>query len=388
MDCVLYFEDLGCCTPNQVALSKSDLVRLQLEMLGVLTESSSPSSLPLKKIGNINATKSTALFQHGGGAFRAYQFSNADGQDSFIDVKGYDTFGESTRMFLYNQAANVFYMLQANFTQPPQSPQDPKRPIHLYTVDPITGRTSQTLIENAQNQVTGLVYSHQQKSIIFATRWWDSGKSVGYKFYSLDPTCSQAKLLSSLRTTTMTQDPWAGYISGLSADGTILYRVGYQNAETGERPGLGMTDISKSPATTKWISPIPVPPQHQFYVSSNVLYSNTSATQPTFLSLSPNLFGKLALVEWSPYGKAKVLIQLDNAHEPAIFGSLAEVISDDNQVYSAMLVKDARRFTRDKWELLTVNLNAPSTNFTLVETQPTLNSGVNSISGLGIVQQS
>lgn len=116
-----------------------------------------------------------------------------------IKVTGYNTWGEMTRIFAYDNRRNLFYMIEANFTGPDPPPgQDPQRMVTFYSVDPTTGVATGKLLRGIYNFPTGFAYSCATDSIIVAVqRYAINGTINGYLFYKIDPNTVIATFVSN-----------------------------------------------------------------------------------------------------------------------------------------------------------------------------------------------
>lgn len=114
-------------------------------------------------------------------------------------VTGYNAWGEMTRLFSYDPTRNVFYLVEANFTGPDPPPgRDPRRPVKLYTINPVTGVATSRLLPGVYNFPTGFAYNCQQDAVIFAVEALASnGTQVGYNFVKVDPTTYKVTNISS-----------------------------------------------------------------------------------------------------------------------------------------------------------------------------------------------
>lgn len=69
-----------------------------------------------------------------------------------VPVRGFDNWGEITRVFAFDARRIKFYYLEANFTQPRPST---GRPLTLYVVDPLSGTATATLVTGAADFPAG-----------------------------------------------------------------------------------------------------------------------------------------------------------------------------------------------------------------------------------------
>jgi hypothetical protein len=309
-------------------------------------------------------------------------------------VRNFKTGGEEQRQFMFDKVKSVFYLLQTDNDDDGHIPL--KAPIRLFTVQPATGvATSCTVTGGAVNLVTGYRLLPGTSTIVFATYWLEhrsgsasseSGSSaasessgsglpdkVGYQFYHLDvATCAATLVAQSVNPTTPSfVDNYAGWFHDVSPDGSVVYRLGYENVITSTNFGIGATVLipsagapaSKLPnnvnnATPVWQA-VPRPDgTHENYVSLNMFspsvptssYDTTSPFNVWFVSMAPtnNITqqGDLSLYLWSPmdpFANVTRLATFPNAFQyPAMsFGPLSESLSLDCSRYAALVVKDS-----------------------------------------------
>uniref|UniRef100_A0A6B2LBY9 Uncharacterized protein n=1 Tax=Arcella intermedia TaxID=1963864 RepID=A0A6B2LBY9_9EUKA len=272
---------------------------------------------------------------------------------------------------MFDPANVLFYLLRANFSNPGF---DGSEPILLYVIDPKQGSTVVSAIQGASGLVTGMHYNKNMKMIQFATYHWSGNQKVGYDFYLLDPKSTVAKQVSTIQFGTV--DNYCGWFKETSEDGTILYRLGFQDAPAESGFGLGLTDISQSTATTVWVNNFTIPSDFNYFDSFTV-YKNT------FYSLAEDSSGALSLVKWSLDGPATVVATLGDAYLPTLFGEIAEALNADGTMYYALVVHEGIiPIETDRWALASVDLtnNSGST----VSISPWMIAGTDSLSGFGI----
>jgi hypothetical protein len=139
---------------------------------------------------------------------------------------------------------------------------------------------------------------------------------VAYQFYTVDPTTGVATMFSTCDNFTGIScwgfcgnalvDAYCGWFDEVSNDGSLVYRLGYQNVVQQQGFGLGITgnagfnkillgiDLSQPNAVDKFYA-VPLPQNYDNYVSLS-LYKDG------FISLSPDsTWGNLAVVKVNEY---------------------------------------------------------------------------------------
>ena len=318
--------------------------------------------------------------------FQAATIDVKSGTRTEVHVDGFHTEQETTRTFMFDKTLSRFYLLQANFTAPQNNSGPPTFPINLFTINPATGETTQTLVQGAQNEVTGFRFLQRRRIIVMSTWWYltpsDSdeevdGKAtasssstspapsgsgsnapvtpVGYIFYHVDVSSGAAIEVGRVANTNGT-DSYAGWFHESSDDGMLLYRLGYQDVVQSINFGIGVVNLSNVPATVSWTT-LPRPDgTHGHYRTLNLWHANgplaatlsgSSNNSVVFLSLAPSYnltrYGDLSLFAWSladPFGAVKVAT-FPNAHTTPEFGPISECISFDERYYAAVFVQDS-----------------------------------------------
>lgn len=310
-------------------------------------------------------------------------------------VQNFKTGGEEQRQFMFDKVKSVFYLLQTDNDDDGHNPLE--APIRLFTIQPTTGvATACTVTGGAVNLVTGYRLLPGTSTIVFATYWLERGSGsspsgsgssaasessgsglpdkVGYKFYHLDVTsCAATLVAQSVNPTTPSfVDNYAGWFHDVSPDGSIVYRLGYENVITSTNFGIGATVIIPSSGKSESLSPsvvnnatpvwqtVPRPDgTHEDYISLNLFspsvptVSRGDTASPFdvwFLSMAPtnNMTeqGDLSLYMWSPmdpFTNVSLQATFPNANQyPAMsFGPLSESLSLDCSRYAALVVKDS-----------------------------------------------
>jgi len=320
------------------------------------------------------ASTAYALFDEaawdGDSSLYGFTIDTSTAEKTQIQIPTFDDFGEMPRVFVFDSVLNLFYLLRANFTGPGFNGTEP---IYATTADPAKGTSSQILVRGATGLVTGFQYIRQLKMILFATYLWEGGKQTGYNFYHVDPKVGNAILVSSMRYTT---DNYVGWFHETSLDGSLVYRLGFQDAAHGIDPGLGLTDISSKTSTTVWYDNFTQPAGLDFYISID-LYGNS------FLSLAGDSSGELNIVQWNLQTAPKVLANLGDAHETEFFGPIASCLNHQQTGYFALVVHDGLiPIQTDRWALAVLDLTSGSTSTTPIS--PWMIAGTDSVAGFGI----
>lgn len=294
-----------------------------------------------------------------------------------VPVRGFNNWGEITRVFIFDADQVLFYYIEANFTAPRP---DSGRPVTLYTVDPRTGDTRATVVQGATDFPAGYALDEATGLLVIATTIGDPyGQGPGpdgYRFYSLDPKSAVATLIS----TAMISDassPFAyvGYFA--SYQGGRVFRLGYRDPQAAQDQGLGVTTLAAPNASTTWNSSLPLLPLHDFYLSL------TPSGPDRFLSLAPRRqTAALDLVAWGLSAPPVLVGALADAHNVPLFGPLAESVNVRRQVYVAGVVHNGASMRQDFWALAVADLRG--NNVTSLLLQPHLLAETNSVAGIGI----
>jgi len=326
------------------------------------------------------ANTAYALFDEAGwdGSSNLYGFTidTNSAEKSQIEIPSFEDYGEIPRVFTFDGSRNLFYLLRANFTDPGFNG---TAQIFATTTDPVKGTSTQILVQGAAGLVTGFEYVRSIDKIVFATYTWKDGKRVGYSFYIVDPAVGKA-----LRVSTFTfgsdGDNYVGWFEAVSADGTKLYRIGYQDVVNSVGQGLGITDISKSVASTVWHDGFSQPTGLNFY-------STIDLYQDTYLSLATDTNdGTLSIVQWSLTTAPHVLAQLGDAHFPMYFGPIASALDHQQTKYCALVVHDGWDPVQTaRWALAVLDLKTKKATTTSIS--PWMIAGVDSATGFGLSDQ-
>lgn len=291
-------------------------------------------------------------------------------------INNFDDYGEMVRVFTFDPKKSLFYLLRANFTQPGFNGTEP---ITLTTINPITAADPTTvLVKGAAGLVTGFHFNSKLNVIQFATYNWVDNKKVGYNFYNLDTTTGIAKTVSTVAFGA--KDNWEGWFHEISDSGKHLYRLGYKDVINSLDWGLGITDISVSPAKSIWIDNITLP--------SGLSYLSINAFGDDFISMAEDYTGALSVVRWNyKKGNHLVLAGLSDGYDTRFFGPITEQIDYQNSKYYALVVHDGIiPVQTDRWALAMVDLKSPA-NYWTSPISPWMVAGVDSVAGFGIPQQ-
>eukprot|EP01102_Stenamoeba_stenopodia_P018217 TRINITY_DN6654_c0_g1_i2.p1 TRINITY_DN6654_c0_g1~~TRINITY_DN6654_c0_g1_i2.p1 ORF type:complete len:507 (-),score=96.94 TRINITY_DN6654_c0_g1_i2:95-1588(-) len=306
----------------------------------------------------------------GGGPLAVETIDLSSGSRTQADVTGdYNDWGEVQRTFMFDATRTLFYLLQANFTKLETG--IVTRDIILWTIDPASAVASAAIVQGAVQEgeldVTG--YAVNDGVITMGVQFFED-KSIGYNFYTVDPETAVATLKSSY---VSQNDSYVGWFYTISPDGNTVYRLGYEDVIDQENPGLGVTDISGSTATTQWNSNLPIPSGLGFYESLNL---NNGA----FISLAPSALGDFSVVQWSLNGTSTVLAKLPDAHDTPFFGPVIEwVISNQ---YGALVVKNSVLSDLDRWTLVLLDLSG-SNSYKELDLVPYMLAKLTSAAALG-----
>jgi hypothetical protein len=329
----------------------------------------------LEEIPKKKANVGYALYVYAFGAFQSLTIDLSSGDVTSKKISGFKDWGEIQRVFMFDPNRRLFYLLQADFLKDGTS-----HSIYLYTVDPVAGTTVKTLVrgavEEGEQDVPGFNFNAKTGRILFSTEVVNAqNRTTGYNFYTLNPTTAVATLVSTF---TQRVDQFAGWFHTVSADGKTVYRVGYQDVINQQTPGLGITDISRPVATTRWEPNLPVPNGLGLYMSLNLIGGGN------FLSLAPDDFGDLAVVQWSISPRnASLLSQLYDAYNTPYFGPLVEYVNTDQTLFGALVVYNSD-FSKDlaRWALVLTDLEHGTTQELVL--WPWILAQTDSVAALGI----
>lgn len=308
----------------------------------------------------------------------------------------YHTEQETTRVFAYSPKRDMFYLIQANFTDPALG-----YPITLYRFTPSTGAVTKQLVTGAAGEVSGYYWSREQEVLLFATlvrNKTDPSAVEGYKFYTLDVDSAAATFVSTF-TNTNGVDSFAGWFHEASADLKYVYRLGFKDMMDSTNYGLGVVSIGTPTATLEqWIT---VSPPAGGYGRLRSIHrvpgasSDSGGLNISFVSLSQaqNLtdYLDLGVFLWSPSAVGPIamhqLTQFGNAHLTELFGPIAQATDVTRTKYAALVVQYSDLgSTYNSWALAEVNLLTGASN--LLPLSPSFLSSINSLSGFGIPDSS
>ena len=307
---------------------------------------------------------------------------------------------ESTRIFAYDPAGDVFYLPQMNFTDPSIA-----HPITLYSFNSVTGNvTKRPVTGGVKDEVTGFYWSREQSTLLMATKWTTNGDALqGYKYYTVDVATGAATLVSAFENPAAV-DTFAGWFHEASADLKFVYRLGYQDVVASSGFGLGIIDISAPTATmVDWVA-VPNPSGnygrlrsvHRINAGSSPGAAASSAGyNVTFVSLAQaeNVTDilDLGVFKWSPVPSPAAppvsqLTQLGNCHITEYFGPIAQATDSTRTKYATMCVAlSPLGSTENSWSLATVDTLTGAANLTPLS--PTFLSSIDTLSGFGVPDQ-
>jgi hypothetical protein len=341
--------------------------------------------------------------------FDATTINLASGNYTQRRITGFKTWGETQRTFMYDRIHDQFFLLQANFTAPPTPGDDPRRAIHLFTIDAVTGDVSVKLVTGADDLVTGYHFVPEQNTIVMATVYYTSNSQTeaGFKFYHVNPQTAQATLVTQHKTTLEAAGKYDGWFHEVSPDMKFAFRLGFEHILTQQNFGLGISDLSKNPVQSKWIS-LPYPTDHSQFKTLTMIdsasptvkahfpefvsSSNNELENIFFLSLAPSYnstrYGDLDLYLWPLQNPSsmKSIAKFKNAHVTPQFGPIQECVSADGSRYAALVVcDDPISDNDDVWCLATAQTAANTTTSGFeFELNPVLLAETVSAAGLGI----
>lgn len=365
----------GCCDPDTMAPMEANLAIAILEETSIWTDESALFALSID-LGSGNYTQQQLK-------------------------PGFHTDQEITRKFMFAPESGIFYMLQANFTQPPANGGDPQRQIKLYAINPATLATTVKIVSGAVDEVTGFKYIPESRTIVMATKKYNASAPssaathIGYNFYHLNVDTAVATLVSEY-INALSEESWTGWFHEVSADMKFVYRLGFRDVVNSIDFGLGIVNITSRRAVfLPWVS-VPMPLNHLNFQSIHFYPGRTpdgafeSAPQsPVFISLAPgtnftnpNNLGAFMWAVANP-SVAKQLAHWPNAHVPPYFGPIAEGLNAKRTKYAAVVSANSPLGdSYDEWTIATLDL--VTGNATQVALSPVQLSSTGSISGFGI----
>jgi len=297
----------------------------------------------------------------------------SSGKKTEQTVSGFNDWGEITRVFMYDGAKNMFYLLQANFTS-----SNPNEKVTLYSIDPVKAQTTAQVLDGPIGLVTGYAFDKTSGNIVMATYDYAGETKIGYSFYAVNPSTAVTKKVSSC--TFNSTDNYAGWFKKVANNGTTVFRLGYQDVYQQTGPGIALTDLSTPNATTTWYDGT-LAPGYDWFISLNLESSSS------FLSLAPSTSGlsagELSLFRWNlKYSNSTLVAKFGNAHQTPYFGPLVETMSGDGSLYAALVVHNGLTPSLDRWALAVVNLTTNSSK--LIELDPRMIGEIDSASAFGI----
>ena len=157
-------------------------------------------------------------------------------------MKGYNSWGESTREFEFDQKRRLFHLFEADFTAPRPSK---GREIKLISVDAKTGIASTKVVAGATDFPSSFAYDSKTDKLLMATTIAaDDSKSTAasFKFFVVDPDTAEASLVGTTTPSSTESEPahYAGFFSSYeerSEEAHVVYRLGYKSVATQTSPG-------------------------------------------------------------------------------------------------------------------------------------------------------
>ncbi len=359
----------------------------------------------------------------GGETLKVATIDLSSGSHTDVPVTGFHTYGETPRSFMFDRERTVFMLLQTNFT----GDNGGDRSVHLYSIDARTGATTRQLVVGARNLVSGYQFVEERRTIVFSTEYFADdrrrGTVDGYNFYTLDigsaapsPAPLTPRLVSHYKVQgePSSAGNYDGFFHAVSRDLRVVFRVGYEHVVESENYGVGVTDISTNPATTRWVS-LPLPADHGRFRSLTLAHETSPTVRAAFPDIaaaqSPRTYFFLSLAPTSNVTRAdtldlflwpldtatfapprpqqiKAVARFPNAHTQPTFGPIAETLSGDDATYAAVLVAASPLGSLyDVMALAVADVGPhapPGGNATELELTPMLLAQTASVAGFGI----
>ncbi len=309
-------------------------------------------------------------------------------------VEGYNTWGESTRDFVYDPTRRAFYMLDVDFTKAAPSG---GRPVVLYSINADTGATTNTSISEMKGYVYGYAF-HEASGRIHAavehgTTMDDSSSRTGWSFYWIDVDSGKATHVVDVPVKDPTDESdaacYAGYHRGVSSDGTQVMRLGFKSVVEQANPGVGVVDLPSGGPV--WRTDVPIPVGYDFYLSFHPFGENT------FVSLAPNSTSQqLSVISWSLNAtESTILALLGNAESPRVMGQgtlgfTLDAMRSSDSMYIAVVDQEnpvpiPEPGALDRWAVVVIDdLNSAQHTARTVVLDPFFMVGSNSLSGVGL----
>jgi hypothetical protein len=293
-----------------------------------------------------------------------------------VPAAGFPTGGETPRTFSWDPDRKLFHMMMTNWST--SIPNTQPRPVVLWTVDPVSGRTKNNVLAGVFGQATGFAYVRDTQQMLLGTADIDVNQTRvnAYHFWAVNVDTHAVKALHTVQFAAG-QDSYAGWFHWASGNGTLAYRLGNIDP-TIYSSAFGITYTNTATGASQFIRAVP-PSGHDRYQSL------TPVSPTDFVSLAPSTLGDpnsdLDCVRWSPNGPAKVLAVLGNAHRTPIFGPIVEALSGNT--YVAFVVQDSVISDMlDQWMLAVVDIS--SGNSSLLSLSPFIDGETDSVAGIGL----
>ena len=304
----------------------------------------------------------------------------ATGAQTSRVVKGYDTHGESTRLFEFNRATGMFVTFENDYSQPPVGPHG-LLPMHMYSVSPSDGAVTKVAVTISGGAraadagwlyPTGYKYDSARRAMVLATGPTPSGNGPlppgGFSFHSVDGSGVATKISSTpgpANSLGLPTDPLAGWIHALSPSGQVSYRFGQYNVSSqsasGAAAGLGTTNLSDAGSSFSKRTP---PPSHAAYLSLDAREGPAGSTKLYSMAPRSGQAATIDLVEWSANDAVgaqspppRVIASLGDAHQPSLFGDIAATMRGDE--WAALTVQHPGVILNGGWALsIVANVSA------------------------------
>lgn len=178
---------------------------------------------------------------------------------------------------------------------------------------------------------------------------------TGYLFFTVSASGQASQLSSRLFGAA---DDYSGWFKRCNANGTLLFRLGYENPVLEENFGLGVTTLSSSTSSSSKFYPLQPPAGLAAYETLDVV-SGSSVSDLEFVSLAGagNVDGDFSVVRWDLHGGAKVVVQLKDAHEAVKFGPISTAVNDEGTQFGALVTTRSLLGNKfDRWKAVLVSL--------------------------------
>jgi hypothetical protein len=292
----------GCCSPG-AAIPMPEAFYMQSRGGRLPRTPRRPDSPP----GSSNAppkglTGYGLLFSawQGGNGMLGMTIDITTGAYTSVPAAGFPTGGETPRTFSWDPDRKLFHMMMTNWST--TIPNTQPRPVVLWTVDPVSGRTKSNVLAGVFGQATGFAYVRDTQQMLLGTADIDVNQTRvnAYHFWAVNVDTHAVKALHTVQFAAG-QDSYAGWFHWASGNGTLAYRLGNIDP-TIYSSAFGITYTNTATGASQFIRAVP-PSGHDRYQSL------TPVSPTDFMSLAPSTLGDpnsdLDCVRWSPNGASK-----------------------------------------------------------------------------------